>query len=265
MDSRNPLLNLYEAENKSQMPYHYTTGTRRLAARSRACDHIRVLPFPLPFPRAGCRCIFRRQERQRGARRVWHAAARRRSRRRVYAACSNPEPHSAQRAQRPGRLAASVRPARGAPGRAHHPAGRAASTSTPTSSISISPRWRTSARPSPACPKGLGPGRGRAELERMEQLDLSRRRRDAWRGGARCAPVRRRPGPEATPVERVDRPVPNAHRIQERRRAGRAARISRSSSAVCATASAPCARCTAPGRWTIDFRAHGRTRRTPSA
>src|SRR6266436_1728140 len=60
-----PSRTLYEAENKSQMLYHYTTGAACVRRPHR--DYIRVFSFPLPFPRPGSGSFSAGQERQCGA------------------------------------------------------------------------------------------------------------------------------------------------------------------------------------------------------
>src|SRR6185369_3774031 len=69
-----PLETVYEAENKSQMLYHYTTGAP--CVRRPLSDNIRVFSLSFPFPRPGPGSLSAGQERQRGARSVWHRAAR---------------------------------------------------------------------------------------------------------------------------------------------------------------------------------------------
>src|ERR1035437_9687357 len=57
-----PSRTLYEAENKIQMPYHYTTGAN--CVHRPHGDYIRVLPLPLSFSRPGSGSFSAGQERQ---------------------------------------------------------------------------------------------------------------------------------------------------------------------------------------------------------
>src|SRR5262245_38093894 len=76
MDSRSPLSEpLYEAENKSQMPYHYTTGARSGPAAFHG-TLVSVLPLSISFPRARRNLLSCRQEHECPAGRLRERTAR---------------------------------------------------------------------------------------------------------------------------------------------------------------------------------------------
>ena len=103
------------------MLYHYTTGAP--CVRRPPSDNIRVFSLPLPFPRPGPGSFSAGQERQRGARRVWHGAARCRAPGSIRSSLRTGK-FPRRRPQRSRRLASSVRSSRGAPGRPHGTGGR---------------------------------------------------------------------------------------------------------------------------------------------
>jgi hypothetical protein len=94
--------------------------------------------------------------------------------------------------------------------------------------------------------KGLGPGRGRAELERTEQLDVDGVAQAVWETSA--APIVALLDPEPSPVETV---TVRFQTPTELKSAGGLAERPE----FCATASARCARSTAPAHWTSISRA----------
>ena len=100
--------------------------------------------------------------------------------------------------------------------------------------------------------KGLGPGRGRAELERTEQLDVGGVAQAVWETST--APIVVGLDPETLPVETV---TVRFQTPTELKSAGGLAERPEfpSSSDGCATASARCARCTEPARWTSILKA----------
>ena len=241
------------------MPYHYTTGASSAAATglgSRSVNTFEFYRFRFHFRAARPGAFPAGQERQRGARRLRHRAARDRRSRGL-----RPPVRAGHgsRATAPSGLADWPRPF---VFRAAHldgltiPAGRQLLSRRRTSSICaqpVLPHFRAAFADWPE--RASGPDAAAPNWSGSSNWTWTGACASVWRDPAAASPIRL--DPEPAPVEPRARPLSDADGVEERRRRSGASRVPDSLRAVCATASAPCARCMAPGPLDIDFRGLG--------
>src|SRR5215831_17053337 len=219
-DSRSPLSLEYEAENKSQMPYHYTTGV--FAYRLQDRDYLRVLPIPIPLSRPRPPFFPTRKKRQRRPRRLRSRTARYGPPRSLLAPLRTSRRHRTARrhcTQRPRRLAPPVRAARRPPRRTHHRTRRTTSSRRP---CLRRPPARAPTLPGGTCPaRRKGPWPGTWPRPARTHRGARPRRFPAGAGRAQHRLARRRP--RRNPLRH--RALPHANRAEVRRHRRRSPRV----------------------------------------